>query len=547
MEGVRPYSEEQYSEFRKHWLNRTINEAFHETCDTHPEKVALVEGEKRLTFSQVREQVQRAALAFLKLGFVKESPVLLHLPNWVETVYAYLGLTTIGAVPVLLLPRHGQKELEHFCGLTEAVAWIGCARYGNMEYLPLVKHLKEKFTHLKHIILARDKASADTISLSGIMEDAELTEDTPVYLDGLGPSPDDVLHLGPTGGTTGLSKLVPKTHNSHLIKSYYFIRVLELGYGDVTLPVGPITHEGPHCHSLCSWVLFGDKMVLNPTTKPKDLLEQIEKEGVTYFFAVPTLITDMLNDPELDRYDLSSLSTIFIGGGHVSPELVKTATDRLKVFVCVGYGSTEGAGTGSRPYDRLEAVATSSGRNLCPYDRYKIIDMEGKEVPSGQEGEIVFRSPCMFTGYYKDEEEDSLVFSPDGFCYTGDIGKFDPYGNLVITGRKKDIIRRGAESISAPEVEAMVVRHPKVLRAAAVGMPDPRLGERICVYLQLVSGEKVTFDEIVSYLKDQGASLFFLPERIEVLEELPRTAMDKVDKKKLKEDITGKLEAEGKI
>lgn len=547
MKGVRAYSEEQYREYRNYWLNMNINEAFNRTCDTHPEKEALVEGEKRLTFSQVSKRVQKAALAFLGLGLGKESLVLFHMPNWIETVYAYMGLTAIGAVPVLLLPRHGKKELEHFCGLTEAAAWIGPARYGNMEYLPMVKGLQEQYIHLRHIIVARDDATEGTISLSRIMEDTKVTEDTPDYLAGLGPSPDDVLHLGPTGGTTGLSKLVPRTHNAHLIRTDCFIRGLELGYGEVTLPFGPMTHEGPHCHNFCSWILFGGKLILNPSIKAKDLLEQIGKEGVTYFFAVPALVTDILNDPDLYRYDLSSVSLLFIGGGHAGPKLIKAARDKLKTFVCGGYGSTEGARTIPRPYDPFEIIANTSGKKMCPYDTYKMIDDEGKEMPVGQEGEIVIRGPSVFTGYYKAEEEDRLVFSPDGFYYTGDIGKFDPYGNIIITGRKKDIIRRGAESISALEVEAMVVRHPKVLHAAAVGMPDSRLGERICVYLQLQTGEKITFDDVISFLKDQGVSTFLLPERIEVFEELPRTAMDKVDKKKLKEDITNKLKAEEKI
>jgi non-ribosomal peptide synthetase component E (peptide arylation enzyme) len=297
---------------------------------------------------------------------------------------------------------------------------------------------------------------------------------------------------------------VPKTHNTHLTKSYYFTRHLERGCGEVMMPVGPLTHDGPHLFSLCSWILFGGKLVLYPSTKPKDLLEQIDKERVTYFFAVPTLVTDMVNEPGLDKYDLSSLSAIMLGGARINAEFVKTTVDRLKVSLHPGYGSTEGPGAFPRRYDPLEVVTNTYGRGLCPYDTYKIIDEKGNEVPTGQEGEIIFRGPCMFTGYYKSEDEDKLVFTPNGFHYTGDIGKFDQYGNIMITGRKKDIIRRGAESISAPEIEAMIIAHPKVLRAAVVGMPDPRLGERICAYVQLLPGEELTLKEIISYLRLKG-------------------------------------------
>ncbi len=313
------------------------------------------------------------------------------------------------------------------------------------------------------------------------------------------------------------------------------------------MPLGPLGHEGPNSHSLCSWILFGGKMVLNTSPLVEDLLALIEKEEVTYLFVVPTLLTDILKEPELERYDLSSLSYILIGGAHASPELITAATERLPGFFGAGYGSTEGARSASRPGDPWEVVTRTSGRKLVPYDKYKVVDESGRELPVGQAGEIAFRGPCRFTGYYKSREDDSLIFSPDGFYYTGDMGKFDEQGNFIVTGRKKDIIRRGAESISAAEVEALVERCPKVARAAAIGMPDRRLGERVCVYVEPAPGMEITFDEIICQLKAEGASTFLLPERIEVAEGLPRTAMDKVDKNKLRDEITRKLESEGNL
>ena len=546
MEGVRPYPDDQFKEFKKLWLNITVWEAFKQTCDAHPQKEALVEGEQRFTFSQVREKVVRAALAFLKLGIGRGSPVLFHLPNWAEAVYTYLGLTRIGAVPVLLLPRHGEKELEHFCPLTEAVAWVGPSRYGKIDYLPTVLGLREKCSHFQHLIVARDETPPRTISLSRLVEETEVTAEAAEQLDKLDISPDDVLHLAPTGGTTGVSKLVPKTHNSHLIKSYYFTRHLERSYREVMMPVGPLTHDGPHLFSLCSWILFGGKLVLHPSTRAKDILEQVQKEGVTYFFTVPTLVTDILAEPDLEKYDLSSLTSIMLGGARVNEEFVRTVVEKLKVSLHPGYGATEGPGTFPRSYDSLEVVSRTYGRGLCPYDIYKIIDEEGRILPRGQEGEIVFRGPCMFTGYYKSsEEENRKVFTQDGFFCTGDIGKLDEQGNIIPTGRKKDIIRRGGESISAEEVESSIIRHPKVLRAAAVGMPDSRLGERICAYVQLKPGEKLTLEALIEFLESEGASTFYLPERLEVVGALPFTAMDKVDKKKLRDDIANKLGLEG--
>ena len=161
--------------------------------------------------------------------------------------------------------------------------------------------------------------------------------------------------------------------------------------------------------------------------------------------------------------------------------------------------------------------------------------------------ELVARGPCIVSGYYKSEEENNQVFTTDGFFRTGDLARFDQHGNLVITGRRKDIINRGGEKVSAYEVEEMLHTYPGVLKAAVIGMPDTRLGERICAYVQPKENQKLNAAEILAFLKEKGASLLLLPERIELVPALPVTAMDKVDKQKLKEDISQKLRAEGKI
>ncbi len=545
MEGVRPYTEEQMRKYRKWWLNTTINDAFDRTCDIQPDKEALVEGNQRLTFSQVRKQVERAALALLELGVQPGSFVLFQLPNWAESVPIYLGLKKIGAVPILLLPRHGQRELDRFCSLTEPLAWIGPAAYERMQYLPILEGLQKKHPSLRQILVVRDEAPPGTVAFSRLMEAARVDDNTPDYLARFSPSPDDIIHMAPTGGTTGLPKLVPKTQNKHLCKAYYFMRHLEMGHDEVPMSCLPLTHDAPHLFSLCVWTLFGGKLVLCPSTRPKDILEHVQKERVTFFFSVPTLLADILNEPELAKYDLSSLRSFLCAAAHVEPELVKAAADKLKVCVHTGYGSTEGAGCFTRRNDPLEVVATTYGRGMCAYDEYWIVDEEGKQLPQGQEGEIAVRGPSVVTGYYKSEAENSEVFTSDGFYHTGDIGKLDQWGNIMVMGRKKDIIRRGADSISPAEIEDLLVGHPKVLRAAVVGMPDKRLGERVCAYLQLKAGETAALEEIVSWLKAQGASVMMLPERLEVLDALPLSAFDKVDKKKLKENITQKLLREG--
>jgi non-ribosomal peptide synthetase component E (peptide arylation enzyme) len=544
VEGVRPYPEELLERYRKIWLGTTIIDAFDRTCDIIPDKVAVVEGKTRLSFAQLREKVQKAALAFFDLGLGKGSLVLLQIPNCPEAVYVYLALDMIGAVPVLCLPRHGQRELERFGNLTGAAAWIGVARSGKIEYLPMVRKVREKCPSLQNLIVVRDEAPPGTLSLSKSMEETRPGPEKDEYLSRLRPSPDDVLHLAPTGGTSGLPKLVPKSHNAHLCKAYYWARAEERGPREVDLVVAPINHDAPQLSHLAFLALFGGTMVFSPSARARDILECLDKEKITFSFMVPTLLTDLANEPGVEEFNFSPELKLAYGGAYASTDLIHTICRRFRCRFYSIYGMTEGAGTITRSTDTPDVVAGTVGKGMCPYDQYKIVDEEDHVLAPGEEGELVTQGPSIVSGYYKSEEEDKLTFTRDGFFRTGDVGKFDPHGNLIITGRIKDIIRRGAESIIPFEIEEMISEHPKVAAASVVGMPDARLGERICVYAQLLKGEKITFKELISFLKEKGASKMLLPERLEVLEEFPLTTMQKVDKQALREDIARKLKAE---
>lgn len=548
MEGIKPYPEQLIKDYQEKgwWLGTTLIDAFNRTCDIHPEKEALVEIEQgtRFTFSQIREKAERVALAFLGLGIKKGDFVLLQIPNWSEAVYTLLGIDWIGAIPILCLMRHGQMELEGFCSLTQAVAWVGPAAYRGRDYISPVRALKQNFSHLRHLVVVRGDALPDTLSFSRLVEQVKLDNSSIAYLNRFKPSPNDVLHLAPTGGTTGFPKLVPKTHNMHLTKAYYWGRTWQRSAKDVDLLVLPIYHDGAQMINVAPFALFGTKIVLLASTKAKDILETVEKERVTYCPLAPPLIADLLNEPDADKYNLPPDLLVGIGTAAVHSELMEAFREKFKRRLSKAYASTEGAACDTFRLTDFEEIKNTIGKPVCPYDEYKAIDDEGNEVPQGEEGEIVARGPCFLSGYYKSEEEDKLVFTKDGFFRTGDMGRFDEKGNLIITGRKKDLIRRGGETVIPFEIEELVARHPKVSQVAVIGMPDPRLGEKACAYIQTISGEKITFDEIISFLKTQGASVLLLPERVEMMEELPLTAAGKVDKNTLRADIVRKLKAE---
>jgi non-ribosomal peptide synthetase component E (peptide arylation enzyme) len=284
------------------------------------------------------------------------------------------------------------------------------------------------------------------------------------------------------------------------------------------------------------------KLVLLDSVQADDICECIQKEKVTAFPSVPALVARMLDLKDLEKYDLSSLRTISIGGAPSTPELLRGAYAKLKCIVINGFGSSEGTNTATRPGDSMDIICNTVGRPVCPYDTIKIIDEEGNEVPPNTEGELVSKGPGIFTGYFKSPEENSQIFTKDGFFKTGDKAKKDHLGNIQITGRIKDIINRGGEKISALEIESLVSTHPGISETAVIGMPDEVLGERICAYVALKPGTRLTFEEIITFLKGKGASVQQLPERIEFVDELPMTKVGKVDKKALREEIKKRLE-----
>jgi non-ribosomal peptide synthetase component E (peptide arylation enzyme) len=295
---------------------------------------------------------------------------------------------------------------------------------------------------------------------------------------------------------------------------------------------------------LNSALIYGEKLVLITGTGPEEILQTIERERISATFLVPTQAIAVINLPDLARFDLSSLKVVLCGAAHVPPELVRNIRSKLDCEVTNGYGMTEGLANATRVGDPLEVTCETVGRPICPGDEYRVVNEEGQVLPPGQEGELIARGPCIFRGYYKAAEYNRNAFNAEGFFFTGDLATFDHQGNLRITGRKKDMILRGGENISAEEIEELLITHPQVEEAAVVGMPDERLGERVCAYLRTRPGQTVTLEEAVSFLREQGIASFKFPERVELINEFPLTPVGKVSKKTLRERITREIDEE---
>jgi 2,3-dihydroxybenzoate-AMP ligase/mycobactin salicyl-AMP ligase len=510
-------------------------------ANIYPHKEAFVDGKSRLTFSQARQNVDRLAIGMMELGIKPLTRVLVQVPNWNEFVYGYIALQKIGAIPVLLIDRYRQLEINHLAQLTGATTWIVPERYKKIDYLPIIRDVLENNPAMVNIILARGAAHEGCLNMEKLIDRTALSKDNLAQLADRRPDPDQVAHMGPTGGTTGLPKVAPRTHNSLLCSAEYAARAWEMEGSDICLLAGPIGHDLTFTKGFCASIFTLGKAVFLDSTKADDICRTIEAEKVTAVVWVPTLANRLVNFEGLQDYDLSSLKKMHCGGGASLPDLIKGVREKLHCTFYNGYGGTEGQTALTRSDDDLETVKTTVGRPTCPYDSYKVIDWKGKELLPNTCGELVIKGPGVFTGYYKNPGENENVFLPDGFFRTGDLAMIDERGYITLCGRLKEMINRGGESISSTEIEKLISSHPDVALVAVVPMPDPEMGERACAYIQPMPGVELDFNAIIAFLKDNKASVLQFPERIEFTDAIPLTQTGKLNKKVLIEDIRYKI------
>lgn len=544
LEGVVPYKEEDVETYINHgwWRGLTLADFLDRAADMHPDKEAFVDRIDRMTYGQAREKADRAALGLIKLGIQPTDRVLIQLPNWNEFVVAYFACQKVGAIPVLLIERYRPFEIDRLAKITGAAAWIVPKQTHKVDFAPIIDDVLKNHPEIKNVITVRGKMDRTGFtSLEDLVEENHRTPDNLSLLTKHKPNPLQVAHMGPTGGTTGEPKIVPRTHNSLACGVEFCSMSWNQHCEDTTMIVGPVGHDLSFTKGFLGSVITQGKLIFQESTDNADICKTIEREKVTSVVWVPTLAQRLLQYEDLDRFDLSSLKKMHSGGGASHPEMVKEIMERFRMCFYNGYGGTEGMTCITRSVDDLETICCTVGRPTFPHDIYKVVDLKGNQLPPNTIGELLVKGPCVFSGYYKNPEENAKVFDRDGFFRTGDLAKIDEKGYITLTGRSKEMINRGGESISATEIEKLINRHPDVAAVAVIPMPDPLMGERACAYIQTRPETTLSFEDVIAFLKRQNAAVLQLPERIEFVESMPFTKADKLDKQALREDIEKKL------
>ncbi len=552
LEGFTPYDSKAVDRYEKKrwWLGITLGDMFDKTSDLYPAKEALVGEGKRYTYGRLRQVVDTLAHRLLQEGFRPGDRVLLQLPNWPEFVISYFALQKAGLIMVLLTVNHTAREVSHLAGLTQPKGWILPRRYRKIDFLPLVQQVRGQNPILEKIIFlnpTRPELEKGDLWFDDLIEIRAEPDSLQKTLEKIRPDPGQVCQILPSGGTTGLPKGAPRTHNDYICNIEYKSRAWDINVTDTCLVASTAGHNLALLVCVTGPIFHGAKVVMMDSTYPKDFCQLVQDEKVTCTGMVPTLISRIVSYEDLGNFDLTSLKKIYVGAANSPPELVRNVEVKIGARYINAFGMVEGPCSQSRPADAIEIRYNTIGRPVCPYDQFITLDQAGSPTLPGLEGEMAAKGPGVFTGYFKNPQANQKSFTPDGYFRTGDLAVIDQQGLIRITGRIKDIIIRGGENIAARDVEDLISSHPKVEYVAAVGMPDPDLGEQICAYIKVVEGTSLSSDELLQYLLIMEAPKAHIPARIELVSSIPLTAAGKADKKVLKNAIEEKLKAEGKI
>jgi len=511
-----------------HWGTETFYSVLAARAASRPDRVAIVDRGRRITYGELETRVDRVAAGFKALGIGAGDVVTIQLPNWAEFAYVFFALERLGAVANQIGPDFRSREVDYILRFSESRAFVCPASFKSFDYVKMISELRPGLLDLKAVCVLGRAASDGGATPSLVSLDALLESTAALPPPGAGQGANDVMRMAFTSGTTGNPKGVIHSHNTTLSTCRTLNADMRVTPDEVFLIYLPLGLNWGYL-TLVQAVMAGARAVLLDQFSARAALELIQRERVTYIPTAPASIIAMLNEPDLERFDLASLRVIITGGASCPIETIREFRARMHGHLIELYGMLE---TGFHTYTRLdddpEAVTgtvgtVSSGLGL------RLIDGSGRDVAAGAEGEIAAQGPSVHLGYHKNPTANAELFTADGWFRTGDLGQFDSAGNVKIVGRLKEMINRGGKKFFPREIEEILYTHPKILHAAIVGVPDPRLGERNCLCVIPRAGQTLTLDEVVGYLRD-GVATYKLPETIEVFDELPFTPTGKIQR-----------------
>ncbi|HCR7519656.1 TPA: medium-chain fatty-acid--CoA ligase [Shigella flexneri] len=533
------FNEQRRAAYRQQglWGDASLADYWQQTARAMPDKIAVVDNHgASYTYSALDHAASCLANWMLAKGIESGDRIAFQLPGWCEFTVIYLACLKIGAVSVPLLPSWREAELVWVLNKCQAKMFFAPTLFKQTRPVDLILPLQNQLPQLQQIVGVDKLAPAtSSLSLSQIIAD-NIPLTTAITTHG-----DELAAVLFTSGTEGLPKGVMLTHNNILASERAYCARLNLTWLDVFMMPAPLGHATGFLHGVTAPFLIGARSVLLDIFTPDACLALLEQQRCTCMLGATPFVYDLLNLLEKQPADLSALR-FFLCGGTTIPKKVARECQQRSIKLLSVYGSTESSPHAVVNLDNSLSRFMHTDGYAAAGVEIKVVDDARKTLPPGCEGEEASRGPNVFMGYFDEPELTARALDEEGWYYSGDLCRMDEAGYIKITGRKKDIIVRGGENISSREVEDILLQHPKIHDACVVAMPDERLGERSCAYVVLKAPHhSLSLEEMAAFFSRRRVAKYKYPEHIVVIEKLPRTASDKIQKFLLRKDIIRRL------
>ena len=539
-------------------IYETIGSYFDKIAELHSTNSALIVRHQGInwTYGELQAQVNRLAMGLIHLGIEPGDRVGIWGPNSSEWVLVQLATAKIGAIMVCINPAYRLYELEYALNKVECKTLITDVSFKTSDYLGMINTLApelesshpgqleaKKLPYLKHVIRMGSDNTPGMYNFDAVC--AAGTDDDQVTMDALQGrlQPDDAINIQFTSGTTGNPKGATLSHCNILNNGFLTGLAMQLGPEDkLCIPV-PLYHCFGMVLSVLACVSHGATMVFpGPAFDPEETLRSVEAEGCTALHGVPTMFITELDHQRFSDYDLSTLRTGIMAGAPCPVEVMKRVLSEMHMDdILIAYGQTELSPINNMtlPNDTLERRTETVGRAM-PWVEIKVVDETGRVVPVGQKGEICTRGYSVMQGYWNDEERTAETIDSAGWLHSGDIATMDEAGYVRIVGRIKDMIIRGGENIYPREIEEFLYQHPAISEVQVFGVPDEKMGEEVCAWIQLNDGFDLSDEDVKAYCRDQ-ITHFKIPRHIRFVTEYPMTVTGKIQKFVMRDEMLTQL------
>ncbi|WP_164072582.1 (2,3-dihydroxybenzoyl)adenylate synthase [Stenotrophomonas maltophilia] len=510
-----------------HWRGETFPAFLRERAEQYADEIAVVAGDVRLSYAQLWHEAGRIGAGLLGQGLQPGDRVLVQLGNTAGFIITVCGLFRAGLVPVYALPAHRLTELVHFARKAEASAYITTDVHENFDHRGLARALQAEVPGIAHVVI--DGEADGFIALDALQGDrSALPPD---------PDPQSVAFLQISGGSTGLSKLIPRTHDDYIYSFRASNAICGIDRDSVYLVALPAAHNFPMSSPGFFGALYaGARVVLSPGPGPDAAFPLIAREQVTCCGLVPPLALLWAQAAATSKHDLSSLQVLQVGGAKLVPEAARRVIDGLRCTLQQVFGMAEGLVNYTRLDDPEDLIVACQGRPISPDDEVRVVDDHDQPVAEGEVGHLLTRGPYTIGAYHNDEVANARAFTDDGFYRTGDRVQQLPGGYLVVQGRAGDHINRAGEKISAEEIEDHLLAHPAVFDAAVVSIPDDYLGERSCAFV-IQQGEPIKGPALKNWMRGRGLAAFKVPDQVVFVDSFDTTAVGKISRRELRAQL----------